>query len=77
MAVVAIYTLAIVIIFHMNGMIVWQSGLMLAVGQAIGGYFTAKNMTKFNGANVWAYRLIVLIVLAVIIKNFELWKYFM
>ena len=58
-------------------MIVWKSGLMLAVGQAIGGYVTAKNMTKFKGANVWAYRLIVLIVVAVIIKNFELWKYFM
>lgn len=77
MAVVAIYTLAIVAIFHFNGMIVWQSGLMLAVGQAIGGYVTAKNMTRFQGANVWAYRLIVLIVVAVIIKNFELWKYFM
>lgn len=75
-ATVAIYTVVIVAIFHFNGMIVWKAGLMLAAGQAIGGYLAAKNMSRLEGANVWAYRLIVLIVVAVIIKNFELWKYF-
>jgi len=76
-ATVAIYTLVIVVIFQLNGMIMWKEGLMLATGQAVGGYIAARNMTKFEGANKWAYRFIILIVVAVIIKNFELWKYFM
>jgi len=77
MAIVALYSIVIVAIFHFNGMIVWKAGVALAIGQALGGYVTAKNMTKYEAANKWAYRFLVFIVIAVIIKNFELWKYFM
>ena len=75
-AIVAIYSTVIVIIFQLNGMIVWKAGLALAAGQALGGYIASRNMARLEGANRWAYKGLVLIVLAVIIKNFEVWKWF-
>jgi len=75
-AIVAIYSVVIVVIFHLNGMIMWKAGAALAVGQAIGGYLASRNMSKWKGANKWAYRGLIVIVLLVIIKNFEVWKWF-
>ncbi len=75
-AVVAIYTVAAVLIFHFQGMMNWTAGLMLASGQAFGGYFAARNASRMEGANKWAYRILVAIVIIVIVKNFELWKIF-
>lgn len=75
-AIVAIYTLLAIIIFQFQGMIIWKAGLIMAIGQTIGGYFTAHYLSRFQGATKWAYYGIVLIVLFVIIKNFELWRIF-
>ena len=75
-AVVASYTLIIIIIFHLQGLIIWQAGLLVAVGQAFGGYLAARMASRMEGANKYAYWLIIIIVIAVIIKNFELWTYF-
>jgi len=69
-ACVAIYGLAIVIIFQMNGMIIWKAGIALAIGQALGGFVAARNMVRMEGANKYAYWILILIVGAVIIKNF-------
>jgi len=75
-AIVAIYTTVIVIVFQLNGMIIWKAGLALAAGQAVGGFVAARNMTKMQGANKYAYWILLAIVGAVIIKNFEVWKWF-
>lgn len=73
--IVALYTIAVIMIFQYKGMIVWKMGLLLSVGQAVGGYVASTYMTRMKGANKWAYYILLLIVGAVIIKNFELWKY--
>ncbi len=76
-AIVSIYTTVIIVIFQLNGMIVWKAGIALAIGQAMGGYVAAKKMVKMQGANKYAYWLLILIVGAVIIKNFEPWTWFL
>ncbi|NNK90483.1 MAG: sulfite exporter TauE/SafE family protein, partial [Saprospiraceae bacterium] len=76
-AVVTIYTIVALIIFQIQGMLFWKMGLAMAVGQAFGGYFMARNASKMKNANVWAYRLLIVIVSLVIIKNFRLWEYFL
>lgn len=73
--IVAIYSAMIVVIFHINGMVMWKAGLALAIGQAMGGYVASQNMTKMEGANKYAYWVLIIIVCAVIIKNFEIWKW--
>jgi len=74
--IVAIYTIFILGLFHFNGMILWKAGIAIAIGQALGGYIAARNMSKLEGANRLAYYLLVLIVFVVILKNFEVWSWF-
>ena len=75
--VVASYTIVAVLIFHFQGLIDWKAGIFLAAGQALGGYLAAVNASRLEGANKWAYIILVLIVIVVIIKNFRLWELFM
>jgi len=68
-ACVAIYSLAIVLIFQLKGMIIWQAGIAIAIGQMFGGYFAANNLTRFKGANILVYRLLIAIIFLVILRN--------
>ena len=74
--IVTVYTIVVLIYFHFQGLVHWSAGISLAAGQAFGGYFAAINASKMEGANKWAYRLLVLIVVVVIIKNFKLYTFF-
>jgi len=74
-AIVAIYTVLAISIFHFNGLINWKYGLMIAVSQGFGGYLAAQYASNLKNANKYAYYLLITIVLAVIIKNFQLWKW--
>lgn len=71
-AVVAIYTLLALAIFQYRGLIDWRLGLLMAVGQTVGGYFTAHYASKYPGANVWAHRILVAVVLLALVKLFDL-----
>ncbi|MBP6185041.1 MAG: sulfite exporter TauE/SafE family protein [Saprospiraceae bacterium] len=70
--VVAIFTLVIIFVFQWRGLIDWRIGLVLALGQAVGGYLTAKYASRYPAARVWAYRLLVVVVIGSIIKIFFL-----
>ncbi len=74
-AIVAIYSWIVVCIFWYKGAIMWKYALVLSIGQAAGGYFTAHYLSSFKSANVWAYRLIIIIIVGVLIKNFELYSF--
>jgi len=67
---VAFYTIFVIGIFHYHGLIDWKAGSLLAIGQMIGGYLTAQFASRYKHADVWAYRLLVLIVLLVILRLF-------
>ena len=69
---VSLYTLIGLLVFWYNGMLVWVPGLMLAIGQAIGGYYTASIASRYENAHIWAYRILVIIVLLIIINTFFL-----
>lgn len=75
-AIVAIYTVAVLSIFQLNGMVIWKAGLTLAVGQALGGFIATKYMVNMEGANKYAYWFLLTIVFLVLLKNFEVWKWF-
>lgn len=71
-AVVALYTIVALAIFQYRGMIDWRLGLLMAIGQTAGGYFTAHYASKYPGANVWAHRILVAVVLLALVKLFDL-----
>ena len=66
------YTIIGIIIFYFQGLIHWEFGLVMAIGQSIGGYFMAFYASKNENAKLWAYRLLVVAMVLAIIKLFNL-----
>lgn len=77
LVVVALNTLLVIVIFQFQGLISWHIGLMMAVGQTAGGYFTAHYASRYPQANVWAHRLLIIVVILAIIKMFNLHQLFL
>ena len=69
--VVFIYTLLAVFIFAYKGLINWKFGLILSIGQIIGGYAMAEFAHRYESSKVWAHRLLVIVVLFALLKLFE------
>jgi len=69
--VVAAYTVVVIAIFQYKGMIDWYFGFLLAIGQTAGGWLTATYASRYQGADVWAYRLLVVVVIFAILKLFN------
>lgn len=70
--VICLYTALSIIVFHFNGMVDWKIGLMIGGGAAVGGYATAHMASVIKNANLWAYRLLMVIVVVVILRTFGL-----
>ncbi|MDH3649741.1 MAG: sulfite exporter TauE/SafE family protein [Saprospiraceae bacterium] len=68
--IVALYTLCVLGIFHYKGLVRWDLGAILAIGQTFGGWYTATFASKFSGANRLAYWLLVIIVIAASLRLF-------
>ncbi|MEE9437653.1 MAG: sulfite exporter TauE/SafE family protein [Saprospiraceae bacterium] len=64
------YTIMSIAIFQYNGLINWKLGAIIAIGQAVGGYTTAIYASKIKNANLYAYRILVFIVIIVILRTF-------
>ncbi len=74
-AVVGLYTLLAVLIFAWRGLIDWPIALLMAVGQTAGGYLTARFAAQHPKAGVWAYWLLVIVVVAGIVSLFDVPRY--
>ncbi len=70
--VVLLYTIIVVAIFQWKGLIDWRIGLIMAIGQAAGGWAAAHYASRVPGADVWAYRLLVVVVVAALLKLFSI-----
>ncbi len=69
--IVALYTFAVVYIFHRNGLIEWKLGLTVAIGQSLGGYLTADISSRYPDADKWAYRLLIVVIIVAILSAFD------
>lgn len=74
--IVAVYTIFVLAIFQYKGLIDWRIGAILAIGQTAGGWFTAQFASKYEKANLWAYRLLVVVMVLAVVKLFDLHTYF-
>lgn len=68
--VIAIYTIFVLAIFQWQGLIDWRVGSIIAIGQTIGGYLTARLASKYEQAGIWAHRILVVVVVLSILKLF-------
>lgn len=70
--VVACYTIFVLAIFQYRGLVDWQAGGLIAIGQFTGAYFTAKYASAYPNLNVWVYRILVGVVIFAIVRLFDL-----
>jgi len=70
--VVFAYTGVVLALFHFRGLVDWKYGTIIAVGQATGGYYAAQIATTSPKANIWAYRILVVVVITVVMRLFGL-----
>ncbi len=75
LVVVFLYALPVLLIFVWSGDVAWVPGLLLAVGQAFGGWLAARFALEHPQAKIWIRRLLIVMILAVIVKLFELLRY--
>ncbi len=68
--VVAILTTIALAFFAWKGMVNWKVGALVAIGQGAGGWAGGYYGSKYASANIWAYRILVFVVIGVLIKLF-------
>jgi uncharacterized membrane protein YfcA len=61
-----VYTTVSVIVFAMEDKIIWKTGLILAIGHALGGWYASRWSVK--AGEVWIKRILVASVLAMAVK---------
>jgi len=69
--VVFLYHIVVIAIFQYNGLIDWKVGAIIGIGQMIGGYAAAQYASTFPGAQVWAYRLLIVVMILAILSVFD------
>ena len=74
--IVAIYALPVLVIFIWKDQIDWYMGLFTSVGQSLGAYIGAKFATQYKHADLWTYRLLLIIVIVSILSFFRPWEFF-
>jgi uncharacterized membrane protein YfcA len=68
--VIAVYTLLLILLFHYQGMIDWKLGGIMAIGQTLGGYLTAKFASQYKKADQIAYYVLIVVLILAIGKLF-------
>jgi uncharacterized membrane protein YfcA len=69
MFIILFYSVIVIAMFHYKGLIDWKAGAILAVAQAAGSYLTATYASRLPNANLWAYRLLIIIILVIIVRE--------
>lgn len=69
--VVTVYHIVVVAIFHFQGLIDWHVGSIIAIGQMTGGFAAAHFAAKNKNAELWAYRLLIVVMICAILSAFK------
>ncbi len=70
--IVSLYTIIVILIFQWQGLIDWKTGVLMAIGQTVGGYVTAVYASKNANAARWAHRILIAAILLSVIKMYNL-----
>lgn len=69
---VLLFTVFSIVVFTWKGFMHWEYGLILAVGQGAGAWFTANYAARSQKAGLLAYRLLIIGIVLSLIKLFDL-----
>ena len=65
-------TLPALIVYAANDLVDWPLGMLMACGQVPGAWIGARFAAHHPGANIWIRRLLILIIVVMIVRLFEL-----
>lgn len=68
--IVTIFTLFVLAIFVSQGLVNWKAGLIIAIGQATGGWVAGNYISRSKKANTIAYYTLVFMIMTVLVKMF-------
>ncbi len=68
--IIIIFTVFVLAIFVSQGLVDWKSGLIIASGQALGGWVAGNYISRSEKANTIAYYILVIMVIMVLVKMF-------
>ena len=66
--VIGAYTLIVIGMFHFQGLIDWKIGGIMAIGQTLGGWLTARFASRSKWADQVAYYVLIVVLVAAIIR---------
>lgn len=69
---VFLYGIIAVVIFAWKGLIEWEIGILMGIGQFIGSWITARLASRYKGVEKWAYWMLVIAVALAIFRLFGL-----
>jgi len=73
--IVLAYSILALFIFWWNGLVDIKAGIAITVGQMLGGWLTAKFASENEKANLWAYRVLLFIIIFVICYHFGIFDF--
>lgn len=73
--IVAAYAIPVLIIFAYHQQVDWFLGLFTSMGQGLGAYAGGLFATRYPKADVWVYRLLVLVVVVSIMYFYRPWEW--
>lgn len=73
--IVLAYSVLALLIFWWNGLVDMNAAIAITVGQMIGGWLTAKFASENEKANLWAYRVLLSIIIFVICYYFGIFDF--
>lgn len=68
--VITIYTLIVLLVFMYKGLVDWEAGIYLAIGQALGGWISGKYAKDSPYASKVSYYLLLVVIVVVIYRLF-------
>ena len=68
--VIGLFTLFVIGMFHYQGLIDWKLGGIMAIGQTLGGYLTARFASKSKWADQIAYYVLIIVLVLAVAKLF-------
>ena len=73
--IVLAYSIIALLIFWWNGLVDIKAGIAITLGQMLGGWLTAKFASENEKANLWAYRVLLSIIILVISYYFGIFDF--
>jgi uncharacterized membrane protein YfcA len=70
LTITAVYALPVLLVYVYFNQVDWYWGCISAIGQSVGAYIGARFAVEHPQANIWTYRLLILLLVVLLLRDF-------